>query len=624
MRRAKQSVIQVIRRVSQRYSVSTWGALLLAVPSGCLAIVLILLLVLRSEQKQLWQQIEATENRVRTNQLVLQALIDHETALRGYLLTQDEQFMVAYQTAKRDLPPVLTQLAAQSPDQQKLVDDLQRQINHRFAITEAVLAFARRFDRQGATSLFTNSQRVLSKADSQKFLNLLTRGKASMDGIRQTIDEFEQIQQKQLRLQLQKLEDGKDLSARIVTIGSGLTLVTYAGAAYLFWLLDRQVFQKRRQLRQVYDETQALTNNLADGVIILGSQGLIQTLNPSAEAILGYRLDALRGRSLVHILFPPQSDRAMAQIDAETWVQARLETGEVEQMQARRPNGDVLPIELSISQSTAQSQNLIVIMRDISERIRLTTALEEKVSELAELNQVLFTTNRLLQNQKQSLANFVQAAAHDLKTPLRGIASLAHWIEADIAVPMIDSEIQGYFQLLQQRVKRMQIMIDGLLCYAQIDAWIERKQTVDMNLLLTDVLHRMDIPAGFTVKVMSPLPTLYSSYQALELIFEQLIDNAIEHHDRNVGNVTIRAESTATTIEVMLQDDGPGIAPDYRENVFKMFQVIEHAPDVSVNTGVGLALVQKTVTLLGGEVKLKSVAQGQRGLLVHITLPRLS
>ena len=99
------------------------------------------------------------------------------------------------------------------------------------------------------------------------------------------------------------------------------------------------------------------------------------------------------------------------------------------------------------------------------EELYLTIALAEKAQELADVNAVLNTTNIALNRKKKSLENFIQAAAHDLKTPLRGIASLSQWIQED-SQNLRDSE--DYFDLLNERILRMQIIINELLKYTQI------------------------------------------------------------------------------------------------------------------------------------------------------------
>jgi signal transduction histidine kinase len=90
------------------------------------------------------------------------------------------------------------------------------------------------------------------------------------------------------------------------------------------------------------------------------------------------------------------------------------------------------------------------------------------------------------------------------------------------------------------------------------------------------------------------MPTLKTPHLALKLVFEQLIRNAIDHHDRGRGTIEIIATTQPHCTEFIVRDDGPGIAPAYRNRVLQMFQVLEQNPDASEHIGVGLALVHKT------------------------------
>jgi signal transduction histidine kinase len=298
----------------------------------------------------------------------------------------------------------------------------------------------------------------------------------------------------------------------------------------------------------------------------------------------------------------------------------------VEQLQAQQADGQTLPIELSISRTTAMPPKLMALIRDVSERVQLTNALSDKVIELGDLNRQLFVTNATLQRKNQSLEAFVKAAAHDLKTPIRGIASLAQWLETDLN-GSLSAETQDSLRLINQRVLRMQAIADGLLSYASIDNWIERQAIVSTKALVEGVCRQIPVPDRFTVTIPAAMPTLKTPYLALQLVFEQLIRNSIDHHDLDQGIIEIIATPQEHCIEFIVQDDGPGIAPAYRDRVLQMFQVLDQNPDASENIGVGLALVHKTIQLMGGSIDLQSATTDElghdRGLAVCFTWPYL-
>lgn len=668
LRALKRLSHQLINHIQSKRSLGHLGAVLLAIPVGCLAIVLLAVVDSRRQEEQLQQSVRNTELRLKSSQLVLHYIIDQETGLRGYLLTQEPQFLEPYYNAKRDLPNALATLKQQSPDQAAQLNLLNQQIERRLKLSDEMLSLAKSLEGDRPLIILSKPNSALSQSQSDFLLSKLREGRQTTDALRQGFGEFEEQQRTLLNQQQVELQSKKRFVDLVQLLGAFLSITTYIGIVYLFHLLDRQVFQQDQELASTQSTTQAMTNNLIDGVLILNHRGIIESLNPAAERILGYPNQSLRGQSIVQVLFPIGHDHTSAEIqetvhqtdsepisenvlvnlngnntdntilnriennvrdsigDVQNWLEMQLERGELQRLQAYRQDGSSLPIELSISRSSAQTPRLIVLVRDISERIRLTQALEEKVQELAIVNQTLRSTNLSLQRKNQSLENFVQAAAHDLKTPLRGIASLAQWIEADLDRALVNPDMQNYFKLLHQRVLRMQNITNELLRYTRIESWIEELQTVDVGNLITEICQSIPVPPTFNVQVLTRMPKIVTSYSALKLIFEELLINSIEHHDRNQGIIRIAAivqsqtsqsqtsqpqtsqpqTSQQQSVEFIVRDDGPGIPSHYRERVLQMFQVLEQNTDVSDRIGAGLALVNKAIELNGGQLQLLS------------------
>jgi signal transduction histidine kinase len=616
---------------------------LLAIPAACLALVLLGVTDVRQKEQQIELDIRSIERRVKLSEQVLRYVIDQETGVRGYLLTQDRQFLDPYHAAKKDLFPELTALKQQSSDQKEILQRLEEQIMQRLLQAQGLLEFAEAIDLPPNTLLFSSPKGVLSQPKSAELLQQLKEGKQTTDAIRQTIETFKQQQQQILVLKNDQLKRSKQFVDQVQIMGALLSVLSYVGVVGLFQLLDRRMIQRDREIQQTQDTIQTLTNHLVDGVIMVDKRGRIENMNPAAERILDRSSQDLTGKSLMNVLFPPElmtrgknaSDEpdlianSTAHSDAAAWVQSKAETGIVAQLQARQSNGQMIPIELSVSRSLSAWSNLIVLIRDVSERVRLTEALSDKVIELGELNQQLFRINILLQRKNQSLETFVKAAAHDLKTPIRGIASLAQWLEADLS-ESLTVESQTSLRLLNQRVLRMQAIADGLLSYASIEAWIDQQATVDTRALVQEICRQIPVPESFSVRILGEMPTLRTPHLALKLVFEQLIRNAIGHHDQDQGIIEIIGTPQEHCTEFTVRDDGPGIAPVYRDRVLQMFQVLDQNPDVSENIGVGLALVHRAVQLAGGTLDLKSASTIEseggtigRGLEVSFTWPFL-
>ncbi|HEY9740193.1 MAG TPA: ATP-binding protein, partial [Coleofasciculaceae cyanobacterium] len=116
----------------------------------------------------------------------------------------------------------------------------------------------------------------------------------------------------------------------------------------------------------------------------------------------------------------------------------------------------------------------------------------------------------------------------------------------------------------------------------------------------------------FTVNVMPGMPTLWTERLPLEQVFSNLISNGIKHNHRPNGQLVISVEEQTNFYEFIVADNGPGIAPEFHEKVFVMFQTLT-SPDKTENTGVGLAIVKKIIEDKGGTISLESEpGQGAR------------
>lgn len=254
----------------------------------------------------------------------------------------------------------------------------------------------------------------------------------------------------------------------------------------------------------------------------------------------------------------------------------------------------------------------IVSHEDITERRQVEESLRRRVEELAR-------TAEDLERKNQELDQFAYVTSHDLKAPLRGIANLSRWIEEDGGEGLND-EVRGHLELMRGRVHRMEAMIDALLQYSRVGRAPIRPERVDVGALLAEIIDLVDPPPGMAIEVAPKMPTLTAERLPLQQVFQNLIVNAIRHHDHpERGRVEISARTIGDAYEFAVADDGPGIAPQYHEKVFVIFQTLE-ARDKKESTGVGLALVKKIVEAEGGRVTVDS--EPGRGATFRFTWPK--
>lgn len=240
----------------------------------------------------------------------------------------------------------------------------------------------------------------------------------------------------------------------------------------------------------------------------------------------------------------------------------------------------------------------IVSYGDITDRKHVEETLRRRVEELAQ-------ATRLLERKNAELDQFAYITSHDLKAPLRGIANLSRWVEEDMDGE-INVTVREHLEMMRGRISRMEAMIEGILQYSRIGRVEIRPEPVDVAALLAEIVDLVDAPPGFTVEVAPDMPTVTTERLRLEQVFLNLVSNAMKHHhDPAHGHLRISVRDVGAFYEFTVADDGPGIAPQYQEKVFVIFQTLE-ARDKVDSTGVGLALVKKIISTQGGVVTLTS------------------
>jgi len=234
---------------------------------------------------------------------------------------------------------------------------------------------------------------------------------------------------------------------------------------------------------------------------------------------------------------------------------------------------------------------------EVTDQVYARRQVEQKARELSELAAALERSNR-------ELDQFAYVTSHDLKAPLRGIANLAQWVEEDLPTE-VPGEVKEHLDLLKGRVHRMEGLIDGILQYSRAGRVRGDTETVDLGALVRDVVELLDPPETVTVEVAEGLPTLDAERLPLQQVFLNLISNAVKYLGRPDGRIRVESRKINGLHEFSVADNGPGIAPEYHERIFGIFQTLE-ARDRVEGTGIGLSLVKKIVENRGGRVWVES------------------
>ena len=219
------------------------------------------------------------------------------------------------------------------------------------------------------------------------------------------------------------------------------------------------------------------------------------------------------------------------------------------------------------------------------------------------------------------LEQFAYAASHDLRSPLRVVGNLSRFIEEDLEQGMAVNA-KANMQLLRGRLQRLDTLLDDLLKYARVGRNAGDPVEVDTGRLVRDVVELLHVPGGLEISVAEDLPVLSTERTPLELVFRNLIGNAIKHRDRDTSRIAVTGRATGSGVEFSVSDDGPGIPPLYHDRIFGMFQSLQSGSS-GESSGMGLAMVKRSLELRGGDIHVYS-RDGERGTTFTFTWPATS
>ena len=252
-----------------------------------------------------------------------------------------------------------------------------------------------------------------------------------------------------------------------------------------------------------------------------------------------------------------------------------------------------------------KSENSNIIIHGTAQDVTEQTEAEIQIKKLnQELEKRVETRTAELKAVNEELEQFAYVVSHDLKAPLRGVSQLSQWLLEDYH-DKLDHEGREHIELMKERIYRMYNLIDGILEYSRVGRLRERKQEVDLNILIDQIIESLSPPPRIEVVLENKMPVIYAEKTRIQQVFQNLIGNAIKFNDKPDGVVTIYSFEDENYFKFSVSDNGPGIDRKYHKKIFQIFQTLTPR-DENESTGIGLTLVKKIIETLGGEIWLES------------------
>ncbi|MGC4094830.1 MAG: ATP-binding protein [Polyangiaceae bacterium] len=320
------------------------------------------------------------------------------------------------------------------------------------------------------------------------------------------------------------------------------------------------------------------------GIVMVDAAGHIVLVNAEIERLFEYERKDLLGSAAGRLLAERYRDSAGP---------LRSPTLAPQELWGRRQGGSEFPIEISSKAlSTAGGRFVLSVLSDISERRRIEQSQRQQGAELERSN--------------RELEQFAYVASHDLREPLRMVATYVTLLERDYG-EKLGNEAREYVRFASDGAKRLTRLVSDLLEYARISPKSLAFEPVDCNSTVAQAV------AGLTASIeqsgtrleIQNLPTVLGDAVLLGQVFQNLIENGIKFRANEPPWLRISAERVDAEWHFHVSDNGLGIEPRFHVRIFELFQRL-HTKDSYPGTGMGLALCKKVVERHGGRVWVDS------------------
>jgi len=243
-------------------------------------------------------------------------------------------------------------------------------------------------------------------------------------------------------------------------------------------------------------------------------------------------------------------------------------------------------------------------------QLKSLSALSKQVMNLLELRKSKSLLKRALKDLKiknKELERFAYIAAHDLKSPLINISSLAQLFLEDYKLKVDDEGIE-MLEMIIKSSDSLNDLIDGLLDYSRSDNISnQEKSIINLEKLNTEIEGLFNYDHSLSMILNSSLSQIHANKTTITHVLINLVTNAIKYNDKDKVEIELGVTETDTHFEFYLKDNGPGIAVANHKKIFKIFQKITQQDRFGrVGNGIGLATVKRIVEKSGGEINIES------------------
>jgi PAS domain S-box-containing protein len=508
-------------------------------------------------------------------------LKDAETGQRGFLYTGDTKYLAPYDRARTQIDAsidTLAQLVADNPYQLASIPDLRNLVHEKLA------------ELQQTIDLFRAGNR-----DDAKSLVLSNRGLAIMSHVREVID---QMESRELTLESERESRYEgNVHATIAWIYV-FALTAIAGLVFLAYYILREMQLRERHnedIRQRGEWFRTALTSIGDAVIATNRDGKVTFLNPVAENLTGMATERAVGRPIQEV-FPIFNE--FTGVSSENPVQKVIEKGKVVGLAnhtvLQHVDGRRIPIEDSaapICNDKGQLIGVVLVFRDVTA--------ERKAQELLRKSEKLSAAARLS-----------ATVAHEINNPLEAVCNLIFLAKL---VPGLPPEVVGQLSMAEHELARVAHITRQTLGFYRES---NEPQPMEVIPIIDSVLglysNKLKMKNIQVQREYGQCPPVIGVPGELRQAIANLFSNAVDAVEHN-GNISVRLncvrDSGEEEIQLLIEDDGPGIPRDDLQRIFEPFFTTKK----DIGTGLGLYVTREILERHGGTITVRSGADQNSG-----------
>ncbi len=284
----------------------------------------------------------------------------------------------------------------------------------------------------------------------------------------------------------------------------------------------------------------------------------------------------------------------------------------------------VIGKEIGIVKVDGTSGSFLVSAMPLKDRIagidgQLAISIVQDITGKKQQERMIFQQAMELKRSNEELEQFAYVASHDLREPLRVISNYMGLLQRRCKNKLDEAEMK-YINVATDASIKMQTLIDDMLTYSRASKGQDFEE-IDMNKALEVAIDRLKMLVNDNGAEIAcdTLPKVRGDFGQMVQIFQNLIENSIKYRSPNTPRIEVSASRKGNLWTVAVRDNGLGIAPQYHDRIFQLFQRLGDGRSGGGGTGLGLAIVRRMVDRHGGHVWVES--EEGKGATFLFTLP---